>query len=445
MKLNYYILCSLLFFYSGFGQTLKDTIHLSEIEISPSLFTLKDKSFESGKKIEHTDTLLKKIFLLNALSDALNFQTSVFVKNYAPGGIGTASIRGGNASQTSVLWNGININHPMLGQSDFSQLSVSLFDNISVEYGASSSLWGSGAMNGSIRLENNFSLKEKFLFSYRRGSFNSNYWFGKFNSSIKNIKYYVSGNLQSSENNYSIGDSIQLKYAKFNMQDWNAGISYAFKNFHRISYHFWVHNGKNNQPNNYLNATYATLLTNQNIRNVVDYLFQEKSLKIGIKAAYLIDNLNYTDSVANINSKSKVHTVQTEENIYKPLTKNSQIVFGHQWVYNYAITNNYLNNSFINRHSVFIGYEHIIRKLAFNAIVRKEWANIAADIPLTSNVGVSYTIFRPFRLKAQLSKFYRLPTMNDLYWKGSRNQNLKPEDGYCYEGGIVIHYQWLFS
>ncbi len=443
MKKKFIILlwCSIIA-YTTVGQSLQDTIHLKDVEVSTSLFKIKDKSFDFGKKIQTTDSVIKSVFDMNALSDVLNYQTSLFVKNYAPGSISSTSVRGGNAQQTAVLWNGININHPMLGQTDISQYASVLFDDISLEYGASSSLWGSGAMNGSLRLNNTFSdTVNTTLLKYRAGSFNTNQLFFKQGGRIKKLKYYSKLHQTQSENNYTIGDSIRLKNSDFLIRDGMLGISYDFKSHHRLETHWWIHSGTNHIPNNYFHNQYSSIQKNFSLRGIIDYVYHHNRWKGGVKLSYFNDGLYYKDSVARINSDSKVHTVQSEETMFYRIFDGAQFVLGHQFVFNYAITNNYLNNEYISRHSVYTGFQHAMRAFRYNFILRKEWANISSSIPWTGNAGAEYYLHKNVYLKAQVSSFYRLPTLNDLYWKGSGNISLKPESGYGYEGGFVCKFQ----
>ncbi|MEW6773345.1 MAG: TonB-dependent receptor [Bacteroidota bacterium] len=420
-----------------FSQNLKDTIHLQSVDIYPAINEMKSQTFDAGKNIQHTDSTLLQIFSLNSLSDILNYQTSIFIKNYAPGSIGTASIRGGNAQQTTVLWNGVNINHPMLGQTDCSQITSNLFDNISIEYGGASSLWGNGALSGSIRLNNSFSNENKMIAKYRYGSFNTHQYLFKNFYNRKKIKHYLNLNFQQSQNNFSIGDSIRLQNAQYKMLDALFGFSYQFNQHHHLELHSWSHIANNQIPNNYFYNKYSALQNTKNFRNALDYIFQKNQWKAGIKLTYLFDDLNYKDSIARINSFSKVHSFQTEENVYKNIFQDFQIFIGHQFIYNYAITNNYLNNEYISRHSVFAGIRQTSKKFKYNAIIRKEWANIQTSIPLTGNIGAEYILHPLITLKSQLSTSYRLPTLNDLFWKGSGDVSLKPENGYSVEGGVL--------
>lgn len=438
MKRNLLIIILSHWYLLAIAQSFKDTLHLQDVNIYASLSQIKDKSFDAGKKIQYADSILQQVFSSNTLSDLLNYQTSVFIKNYAPGGIGSISIRGGNAQQTAVLWNGININHPMLGQTDFSQYTSGLFDNISIEYGGSSSLWGNAAMSGSVRLNNTFSNQNFLRLKYRTGSFHTNQF--NLNAQIhqKKLSAYLNGNYVFSQNNYFIGDSIQLQNAHYILKDVQTGISYKFNSHHQLNWHFWVHSGINHIPNNYFYNTRSALQTMNNYRSVLDYVYEKSSWKMGVKTAYLLDDLNYTDSVSRIFSNSKVHTFQSEENIYKQINSSLLVMIGHQLVYHYAITNNYINNTYIIRNGLFAGIYQGIKKFKYNIIVRKEWANIQSEIPITGNIGAEYFIQKNISLKSQIATTYRLPTMNDLYWKGNGDIHLLPESGYSADGSILI-------
>ena len=69
------------------------------------------------------------------------------------GGTATPSFRGTGASHTQIAWNGININHPMLGQSDLSLIPAGLIDDIQIFYGGASMALNSGGIGGIINLE----------------------------------------------------------------------------------------------------------------------------------------------------------------------------------------------------------------------------------------------------------------------------------------------------
>ena len=86
------------------------------------------------------------------LSDFLSGNTSLYIKDYGGGGLKSVSFRGLGPAHTSVLWEGIRIDNPMLGQSDFALLPFDFVDNISVYYGGNPSSFGNRGSGGSVEL-----------------------------------------------------------------------------------------------------------------------------------------------------------------------------------------------------------------------------------------------------------------------------------------------------
>ena len=126
-----------------------DTIHLQEVTIHGSYY----EKFSPGSVVERTDSLDLQIFQAYSLNDILGYKKPIFFKSYGSGMLSTISFRGTGAGHTSVIWNGVNINQPTIGQTDFSLFPVFAFDDIRIFYGASSSIFGSEAIGGAISLD----------------------------------------------------------------------------------------------------------------------------------------------------------------------------------------------------------------------------------------------------------------------------------------------------
>ncbi len=78
----------------------------------------------------------------------------VFVKSYSFNGLATLHFRGASAAQSQVLWNGIPIQNASLGVADVATLPVLFMNKVSVVYGGSGALLGSGNVGGALLLEN---------------------------------------------------------------------------------------------------------------------------------------------------------------------------------------------------------------------------------------------------------------------------------------------------
>ena len=115
------------------------------------------------------------------LGELLNTESGTFIKTYGSGSLATSSIRGGSAGHTLVLWNGFSLQSPVLGLLDLSLLPLSSAEEISLQKGGNSALWGSGAIGGVIALNNKSDFNNK-IFTNIKSTFGS---FGNFNQEVK--------------------------------------------------------------------------------------------------------------------------------------------------------------------------------------------------------------------------------------------------------------------
>jgi iron complex outermembrane receptor protein len=105
-----------------------------------------------------SDTLISRNPV--SLSDLLNFNSDIYIKENGYGMVASPSFRGTNASQTAVIWNGISINSNLTGQTDLNTIVTGSLTNIIIRSGGGSSQYGSGAVGGSIHLNNTIDFTE---------------------------------------------------------------------------------------------------------------------------------------------------------------------------------------------------------------------------------------------------------------------------------------------
>lgn len=89
------------------------------------------------QKTAFDSTQLKENISLS-MADVLTYNSSIFVKNYGRATLSTVSFRGTSPSHTQVTWNGMRINNPMLGMTDFSMIPSYFIDDASLLHGTSS-------------------------------------------------------------------------------------------------------------------------------------------------------------------------------------------------------------------------------------------------------------------------------------------------------------------
>nr|HAD53122.1 cobalamin receptor [Algoriphagus sp.] len=144
--------------FTFFGSDIQkiDTVGLQEIEvISPAY-----ERFGQGQKSIKWSQKDLEAYQSRSLADLLADQSPVFIRSYGPGMLASPSFRGSSAGHTAVFWNGIPLNSPSLGQSDFSLLPVFAIDQASLQFGSSGALLGNEAIGGSVNLKSQAGFQE---------------------------------------------------------------------------------------------------------------------------------------------------------------------------------------------------------------------------------------------------------------------------------------------
>ncbi|MCS6999432.1 MAG: TonB-dependent receptor [Bacteroidota bacterium] len=96
--------------------------------------------------------MLEQLPVVN-VADAIQGLPGVFVRNYGGlGGLKTVSLRGATATQTAIILDGVRLNTATNGLVDIGQIPTALIEQISVERGSRGTLWGAGAMAGTVLL-----------------------------------------------------------------------------------------------------------------------------------------------------------------------------------------------------------------------------------------------------------------------------------------------------
>ena len=103
---------------------------------------------EIGVQKTKFDSLALKENIALSMADILTFNSSVFVKSYGRATLSTVAFRGTSPSHTQVTWNGMRINNPMLGMTDFSTIPSYFIDQASLLHGTSSVNETGGGLGG---------------------------------------------------------------------------------------------------------------------------------------------------------------------------------------------------------------------------------------------------------------------------------------------------------
>ena len=137
-----------------------------------------EKNKISNQSKSQHNIVLNDSLITNAsgtFTDFLQKNTTIYFKENGYGMVSSPAFRGTTAQQTGVLWNGINVNSALLGQTDFNSAAFKNYDQVMVKPGGGSVLFGSGAIGGTIHLNNelHFNKETKHTLQLQYGSFHT--------------------------------------------------------------------------------------------------------------------------------------------------------------------------------------------------------------------------------------------------------------------------------
>jgi iron complex outermembrane receptor protein len=400
-----------------------------------------------GKKTEWMDSTIKQQFRYASVADLISYNSSVFIKSYGPGGIATTALRGANAAQTAILWNGFNLQNAMLAQTDLALLPAVLFEDVGVEYGGSSSQWGSGAIGGGIHLNNKHAFNQGLQSSMHLGAGSFMSLNGSASVLVSRPKFISSTKLysNSSENNFAYRDKLDLNTWK---EQRNA--SYHFKGLmqefkflvgarHLISVNAWISSNQRKIPDYNRYYPSRAIQGDESIRLTGNWSYVRGKRKHILRGAYLSDAIDYTDRRIQLVSLSKVNTAMLEQENYFTFSKNYQFNVALNAQSSFARTDNYGGAKELHRVSLLLGnkFSFLNERLIAYVSTRIEYFSVGA-LPVTGNVSLAYRAGKHIELKVNTAKVYRQPSLNELYWLQGGNINLKPEQGYTYEGEAIF-------
>lgn len=439
---------------------------------------------EIGAQITKFDSLALKENIALSMADVLSFNSAIFVKNYGRATLSTVAFRGTSPSHTQVSWNGMKINNPMLGMTDFSTIPSYFIDDASLLHGTSSVNETGGGLGGSVKLSTTPANAEGFGMQFVQG-------IGSFKTFDEFLRLtYGNDNWQTSTRVVYSTSPNDYKYRnhdkKENIYDENMNIidqyypiernrSGSFKDFHflqevyyntnkgdRFGFNAWYINSNRELAMLTVDHGEDTDFDNrqreETFRSVISWDHLRSNWKLGAKAGYIHTWLayDYKRDLGNgimaemTRSRSRVNTFYGQA--------ESEYYISNKWLFTASLT--------AHQHFVESRDKNIIKQDGGNAIVgyRKARTELTGAMSAkwrpTDRLGLSIVlreemfgdewtplipaffidgvISKKANLvaKASISRNYRFPTLNDLYFLPGGNPDLRKESGWSYDAGL---------
>lgn len=386
-------------------------------------------SIQCGYKVN----VIKDKVLLNEnqnLTHILRKYSNAYIKEQGAGMVASISMRGTGASHTGVYWNGIPINSSLNGQTDFNAISPTLYNNINIKKGGSSTLLGSGAIGGSVNLENTFYFNKGFegnslirLAAFDTYVVSAN---AKYSTDKVALQVGVSG-IQSKNDYPYLGTDLNNKNAEIRNNATYLGMAYRPNDKQQIYFKSLLSDSDRN--------TSGTLFSESNAK----LLYNTKAFLGGYKFAKAAHQFHLTSSYV-----TEVYTYVYHQDTPSVFSENKSENFLQKGDYTYRFSNKInLLSGFSYKNSKGSGmniktihentfafytwlHHKLTDKVSYNVSARKEWADPYA-IPVVFSFDSRVKWNKKWQTKLNLSTNYRTPTFNDLYWQPGGNPNLEPE------------------
>lgn len=444
---------------------------------------------EIGVQKTTIDTLALKDNIALSMADVLTFNSSIFVKSFGRATLSTVAFRGTSPSHTQVTWNGMRINNPMLGMTDFSTIPSYLIDGASLLHGTSSINETGGGLGGLVKLGTSPRVPLGVNVQYVQGvgSFRTFDEFARF--SYGSDRWNVSTRMvySSSPNDFpytnhdkkeNIYDSEKRIVGQYHPRERNKSAS--FKDFHalqevyydtrkgdRIGVNAWFLNINRELP--MLTTDYGAETEFENrqrertLRSVFSWDHFGTNWRVSAKGGYVYTWMAYDYSRAvssgtwavMTRSRSQINTLYGQaQGEYNP--SKSWFFSLSVAVHQHFVTSKDKNVILRDGGRAIVGYDKArvelsglatakwqpFDRLGMSLVLReemygREWSPI---VPAFFIDGV-ISEWGNLTARASVSRNYRFPTLNDLYFLPGGNPDLKKEGGLSYDAGL----SWLFS
>lgn len=430
------------------------------------------------------DSLALKENISLSMADVLTFNSSIYVKSYGRATLSTVAFRGTSPSHTQVTWNGMRINNPMLGMTDFSLIPSYLIDGASLLHGTSSVTETGGGLGGAVQLQSNQSNNEGFELQYVQGigsfkTFDEFLQIGYGNSRWQSTTRVV---VSTSANDYRYrnhdkkinvyDDQMNIIDQYYPIERNRSGayrdlhimqeVYHTLKNSDRLALNAWYINSNRELAmltTDYADDTeYNNRQREETLRTVMSWNHLRSSYKLAAHAGYIHTWMayDYERDPGNGVMTTMTRSRSTINTIYGDV--DAEYYIGSKWLLTASVA---LHQHFVTSRDKslvlqdgnkgVVGYNQARVELSgtvtakwrpserfgISAVLREEMFGNAFT-PLIPALFIDGVISKRGNIvaKASVSRNFRFPTLNDLYFMPGGNPDLKHESGWTYDAGL---------
>ncbi len=386
------------------------------------------------------------------LATMLQSASNLYVRRTGNQGLASVSIRGMSGSHTLVTWNGLPVNSPGNGYSDFTLIPLLAASSVRITSGGADLDDITGYIGGKVELATDpvFDSGSEASLTLGAGSY------GEYTSSLSVFhggeKFY--GNLvawaEKGLNDFRFLNSDApggpARERRSNASFYSAGVKsdLAWRSHQsQISTHLWFNDSDRQLPGpvTTVQQDFGERQTDRSFRGVVKYSGASGPLSTGVMAGGSHDLNRYYHMIPSNNGDNSSSTVMVRVWLGYRITEKTTLVFNTGDVLERASALSYDSKEQRNTFSVSLAAKsNPVPRLSL-LLQARQMAVTGLKVSPEITAGASWLLTRngEHLLKASISRNTKLPCLNDLFWVPGGNPDLFPEKS---AGGEV---SWSFA
>jgi vitamin B12 transporter len=431
------------------AQVIKDTLSEVKVKTRRRIKVSNDErinTYSPGQKVQTIDSITLQQYQFQSMANLLSQQVPVFVKSYGFNSLATLNFRGASAAQSQVYWNGIPIQNAASGVADVSLLPVSLLSKVNVVYGSSSALWGSGNVGGALLVEtehpgfdstgnfehavsavvgsyNQYQLGIKSGFKTRRFALGIT----AFGQTAENDFKYYDGKADQHTNNSKLQSGVVMLNGGYEVNDKN-----------ELSVTGWYQQYYREIPKALFEDVSVKNQRDESLRLLAEWKRTGRATNTYAKVAYLRDNMLYSDDTIKLKSQYSTNQLFAEVGVNHRFNSHHQLLafipMQASWIRRQLLNDVKTQN----KAAIALAYafNYFQEKLNVSLTARGEVVNDWHA--LLPGISASYQLTDWLKIRANVQRSFRAPTLNELYYVPGGNELLKPEEGWNEDAGYSI-------
>ncbi len=347
-----------------------------------------------------------------------------------------------------MTWNGININDPMLGQTDFSLIPAGMIDNVMVSFGGASMDLGSGAIGGIINLENEPSWRKETVIDATPGAGSFGRYSGlvristgsdKFQSVTKAFMNSAKYDFRFLDEGLSVPEWKNREHNQLTQKGFMQEV-YFRKSANVLSARLWYQSASRNLPGSVLYGYSGEKQRDESLRTLLSYDAIKGRKEFFATGAWMRTDMSYTSFYDTVGSRNKVNTMTLKGGINFPVSTSTLIKIVINDELNLVESNYYSGKVNHNNASLTLSAERKKGKWFGAALLIRETLDDKSFLIPDFSAGFEIRTIsgEEHYLKLNLSRNSKIPSLNDRFWNPGGNPDLKNEYAYSLEAGYKL-------